>query len=333
MISPTWLQAQGINPALVEIQGFSPKRVSWAGGSGVAHRAFVFGASLSGYELPMNEFLLMETDLFAPPETHASCCDGVLGTDFLRLFAVEFSPGPPAEIRLWPREHFHGVGEAISWVEASQTPAGDVVSACRLAKPEAPLGGITSVRWDTGNEEAIEVHEPWRPEVAKLKGAPALACGPDVIASAAPTGEGDYRREEDIDYLKTEVPGATVGMSLLGRGAFALDLSHGRIWFPPKILAEPVRTNRSGLRVEFFLNRKGDRELRVTGVRAAGPVARLFRLGLQPGAQITEMDSRPAALLDTWEVNQRLAGVYGEKVKLRWKGKTGGTGVAELKLR
>ena len=69
---------------------------------------------------------LFDSEFFAPPENPSSCCDGVLGADFLRRYVVEAcTPGPPAEIKLWPAENFrvHGHGEPV--VAADQTLPGE----------------------------------------------------------------------------------------------------------------------------------------------------------------------------------------------------------------
>jgi hypothetical protein len=46
---------------------------------------------------------------------------------------------------------------------------------------------------------------------------------------------------------------------------------------------------------------------------------------------ITQVDSKPSEEIDQWEVNQRLAGAYGDQVTLQWKTKKG-LRVAPLKV-
>jgi hypothetical protein len=317
VLSPDWLTAQGANPVLLELQGLRPQRVTWAGGSGVARRAMVFSAAVSGYTLPFAEFLLMGTELFAPPEYLASCCDGILGADFLRHFAVELDPGPPAAMTLYAREGFQ-LAAGTPWIEVASTPRGEPISSC-VATPKGGGTELVGVRWDTGTDVAVEVHAPWEKAARSSKGPWELSCGGVTLSERVPLTYPEPEDAEEGSPLASKLPGMNAGMALLGRGPITLDLSHGRIWFSPKTLAAPVRVNETGLELEFVETKDGDRELRVAQLRP-GPLARrLARSGVVKGTRVTLVDGKFPDELDLWEIEQRLAGAYGEKVKLRWR--------------
>ena len=173
VVSPEFLEGQGILSAWIEVPDAPFRRVPWgANGSsrgGLAPMAAVDLVTIGNYPLKLKEFAVFDTEFFAPPESPGSCCDGVLGTDFLRDYVVELRPGPPAEVKLWPAESFHlaTVGDAegatpqdFQWVETALTPAGEVVSSC-IAHLDHGFQ-LVGVRWDTGRENAMDVHLPWQ---------------------------------------------------------------------------------------------------------------------------------------------------------------------------
>jgi hypothetical protein len=235
IISPAWLESQGIFPLWVILPNQSPARVTWSGpweGNGsLAPLADVESVSLSGLSLPMSRFLLKETEFFSPPNYIGTCCDGVLGTDFLKLFPMEFQSTAPAEVRVWPIENFRGPLDS-QWLELGEIPA-------------------------------------------------------------------------------RELP---------AQGNFTYDLPHGRIWFPashPQKQAPKV--NQSGLELEYNLI-KGERVLLVKRILPRSKAYRqLVKAGLKVGAQITQIDSKPVEEIDITEVEQRLAGNFGDSVSLQWK--------------
>lgn len=94
LASPSWLLSQGVNPA------FFGKVIT------------ANNTSISGYDLPLRKFLLRDVQSY----------DGVLGIDFFRQFVVEFLPGLPTEIKLWPRRGF-SLGRSVPWVEISEGKA------------------------------------------------------------------------------------------------------------------------------------------------------------------------------------------------------------------
>ncbi|MFZ9596276.1 MAG: hypothetical protein ACO3A2_09385 [Bdellovibrionia bacterium] len=124
VISPEWLESQGIYPLWVLVSGAPAQRITWSGpwpGQGaLAPEARIESASVSGLALPIHRFLLKETEFFAPPESLGHCCDGVLGIDFLRRYPIEFQSSSPAEVRIWPIHHYRAP-QAYTWQEISET--------------------------------------------------------------------------------------------------------------------------------------------------------------------------------------------------------------------
>jgi hypothetical protein len=315
ILSPYWLESQGVPSSFVEVYGAKPQRVVWAGGAGFAKRARVDSASISGLPLSQKEFLLLDTELFGPPNEVSSCCDGIIGTDILREYVVEFEAGIPSAVNFWKREGFNLPGWI--WAETSESEQGDAYSSCNLTG--GAKTSLQGVRWDTGSVAGLEIHTPWKQSTRGFKEWSLSCSGASIISKLR---EGGVSLEAigsgEAGPLSVRYPAATVGVSVLSRGRFALDLPHGRIWFDPKGLATQVPRNHSGLTVEFSFE-KGERQLRVREIRPGSPSARLIRQGLKAGSLITRVGDRDASELDLWEVERHLAGVYGTDVVLAWK--------------
>ena len=121
------------------------------------------------------------------------------------------------------------------------------------------------------------------------------------------------------------------GMELMGRGEFTFDLGHGRLWFNPQGLVLPIVQNHSGLNLEFTYY-EGDRYLKIMGIRKDSPADALRKAGLEIGATVLSLDSKSVDDMDTWEVEQRLSGVYGETVAVEWKTGKKSSKIAPIKL-
>ncbi len=321
LVSPAWLQSQGINPVLLERPLASPQRVSWSGGSGLAKRALPLQVSIADYALPQSDFLLMDTELFAPPQYAASCCDGILGNDFLRHFAVEFTPGKPASVAFLERKGY-SQGVAAPWLEVASLPSGDLVSStCVLRRAGQAGGGVAGARWDTGNDAILELHTPWLGELKKGSQASSwlLDCQGTVVGQELKPTAPDSQREGPDSPVRARVPGFSVGMGLLGRGPFALDLGNGRMWLDLASLDKQPLENRSGLKVEYAFAKADERELRVVKLGPGTPAEALLKAGLKPGMPITRLDGIEVADLDAWQVEERLAGSAGPTVSVEWK--------------
>jgi hypothetical protein len=337
-ISPEWLEAQGIQPALIYASKSSVEPVQrsgiWQSTRRLARRVRVDRVEVSGLSLPLREFLLAETQFFNPPETVGSCCDGVLGLDFLRLYPMEFRGSSPPEIQIWPREGFRGV-EGAEWTEISELSSGELASSCSLvlsgeSSPSSSDLKLEGVSWDLASEKGLQIHTPWRSQwepilsSKKRSGTTQMVCDGRVMATKmTPSWAEAPGGPSDEGLLTEKEPAMSLGQGLLAQGRFTLDLPHGRIWFAPGTL--PLREklkNTSGLSLTYALEDR-ERVLRVQSVAAQSPASGLLREGLKSGTVITQVDSRPAEEMDQWEVNQRLAGVYGSQVTLQWETKKG----------
>jgi hypothetical protein len=120
-------------------------------------------------------------------------------------------------------------------------------------------------------------------------------------------------------------------MELMARDQFFMDFGHGRIWFNPQGLALPIVQNHSGLNLEFTYV-DAERELKVIGIRSASPAEALRKAGLEMGMTVLSLDSKSVDEMDTWEVEQRLSGFYGDSVAVEWKTGKKSSKIAPLKL-
>ena len=336
VISPTWLENQGVLPGLVEVTGVPPQHVTWGGQwsteRGLARLAMITDADMSGYPVPIKEFLLYDVDFFGPPETVGSCCDGILGIDFLQRATIEFRSVPPAELMVWRSEKFLPEKTGFQWVESAIMSRSEVVSSsCTVHSETQEFKGL---RWDTGSDTFLDLHLPWQ-KAAKTGKNWGLVCNSERLGKDIPVSfpkpETEREFETDRGPLSQKFPAADVGMGFLGRGSFVLDLPHGRVWLAKQSLDVPVRMNRSGLEVQYIF-REGERVLIVEKLEKRTPADALFEAGLRPGMILTQVDSKPAEDMDLWEVEQRLAGVYGEMVTVQWNSKKGTSKIVPLRL-
>jgi hypothetical protein len=132
IVSPFWLESQGISPEQIEKKDFLPQKVIWSGPTGLANTARVEKVYMSGVTIPIYDFLIFDTERFFPPTSLKSCCDGVLGDDFLRLFAVEFSPEAPTEVKLFERKGF-SLGTEAPYVDI-ESDQGDALKKATAGK-------------------------------------------------------------------------------------------------------------------------------------------------------------------------------------------------------
>jgi hypothetical protein len=335
-VSPAWLRSQGITPEKIEQAGAAPVRVSWSGGSGLAKRAIPLRAEIADVPVITPAFLLMETDLFETPQYPSGCCDGILGMDFLRHYAVELYPTKPAAVVLLdPRGY--SLGQGVPWIEARFTPAGDWYSPGCALKSRSSGRSWVGVRWDSGSEMATDLHAPWLsqlPEGASRNSWSINCEGAGKVAEAfSVTSPNAEALGGEGSPFRSKVPAATVGMEILGRGTVVLDAANGRIWIPRETVSAPVLENRSGLDLEFELAQGAERQLRVKAIRPGSAAAALERKsGLKVGDLILALAGRDVEDLDSWQVEQLLSGAESTSLNVEWQvGK--GRKVAPLKLR
>lgn len=315
VISSAWLTGEGILTALIRDMNLPPEPVSVMGESGMAYIASVDRVSMSGSDLDLEEFLIFETDFFIPPETRSTCCDGILGADFLKKYVVQFNPGQSNEVILWSREKFRPVSRLESepsktgtelvhptWIETHFNSNAKLVSeGCRFIAGQSAWN--RKVSWDTGNDAGLEVFSKTQPAPGTVG---TLQCDQKTLIKRA-------QLETRTGMGPREFFGAGIGF--LARGPFILDLPHGRIWFSKPTLEAPILKNETGLALKYFFE-EGDRVLKVVH---SDPTYR----GLRSGDRILRMDSRPAESMDQWEVTQRLSGAFGNEVVLEWLPKSG----------
>lgn len=114
ILAPSWLETQGAEAAWLEIKEAPPVRARISAGtsdSGLARAAWVQALKVGGTPLDLQRVLIFEAGgIFDEPDFISSCCSGVLGLDVLRQYAVEFNPGPPTEVLLWPIGDFQPPG-------------------------------------------------------------------------------------------------------------------------------------------------------------------------------------------------------------------------------
>ncbi|HTL11824.1 MAG TPA: hypothetical protein VL588_05020 [Bdellovibrionota bacterium] len=292
MISPSFMEEQA--GGLAQLLGLAgePQTFGWHGEKRAGRRIYVDAVEVSGYPLAVDELVLSETRVFLPPEHVSSCCDGVLGRDFLARYSVEFDPlAVGSHVKIWDRQGFVPPPEWV-WVEAGRISGDGWASDC----------GPTDVRWATAESYAVRAIK--EDATGGLKKEPGLTCGSVKLA-------------RDL-----QVPAATVGvgMDLLGRGPFALDFPNGRVWFEPKALDRgPLLGALPGLVLEFQYE-KGERHLRVSDLKPEGPVPRtLQQAGLKPRMEILTINGTSAGDMDLWEVERALRGDRGKVVTLKWR--------------
>lgn len=333
LVSPAWLKGQGVNPVLLELKSRlrqkregkeGARELRWDGRRRYGRTVYADSVKASGLDLGVDEFLLVDTQVLTPPEHISVCCDGVLGLDFLRRYAVEFHPEAPVHVKFYEREGFSN-GASSPWVEAAITRDGELLSSsCWVLSAEEPDEyKVPGLRWATGSSEFLRLHYSWRTTARKGGDRWTLRCaGLDVVKkTGAPL----------MESFKRTVPGATGGIELLARGPFVLDIGHGRLWFDQRALREGRLLNRSGMTVRYDYV-EGDRALFVMSVEKDSPAAKLRTDGLKPGTRIVNIGGVPAVDLDLWQVERILAGGEGKRVVLEWRTPKGARKVAPLDL-
>lgn len=338
ILSPSWLESQGILPPLVQVPQTAPGRIRWSmsgkGEGALVPLAVIDQVEVGGQPLALKEFLLFETsELFTPPQFVGNCCDGVLGVDFLKNYPFEFQSSAPAELRIWPVEGFQGLKDQNLWIELSQNRLGELNSQCTITSSSSSKKNslkndrlqMLGVLWQTGNEIPLSIHYPWQGKAMAVgKSGWDIYC--DDFVNISPPLKADYPVDtstRSFDSNGEKIPAVTIGMPILSRGNFTIDLPHGRLWFDPGSLKKQLPPqNHSGLILSYAMKR-GERILLVRQVHQNTPALALWKLGLRPGMQVLAIDAKDPVDLDLFEVNQRLAGYFGNQVSLVWATKKG----------
>lgn len=108
IISPEWMQKQGIDPRRLITGTTATLQLSHSFGRMRGPVVRPDQVQLGGLSFSLSEWILGDTFFFDEPKYPARCCDGVLGVDFLREFAVEFDPRDSTAIILYSRDSFSG---------------------------------------------------------------------------------------------------------------------------------------------------------------------------------------------------------------------------------
>ena len=114
LIHPDFLQRQGIETDWLVTRGILPQSVSFRGDPRMAQPVIVSQTEVGGTPLDHWQYWLTDTEIFSPPQYRAACCDGVIGLDVLRKFAVTFDPSHPAALQFWKRDRF-SLGATVQW--------------------------------------------------------------------------------------------------------------------------------------------------------------------------------------------------------------------------
>lgn len=114
LVHPDFLERQGIETDWLITRGASPQAIVFRGESRVAQPIIVSKTEMSGVEVDHWQYWLMDTEMYTPPQYRSSCCDGLIGMDVLRKYAVEIDPRKPAHVTFWDRSRF-SLGSKIRW--------------------------------------------------------------------------------------------------------------------------------------------------------------------------------------------------------------------------
>jgi hypothetical protein len=341
LLSPGFLQGQGVNPALIEDHDEARRILIWSGGRGAGPLVKVTELEVAGYRSPMQHFGLLETELFSPPDFVGTCCDGVLGSDFLALDAVALTPALDFKnysiLQIYESQAFPPP-PAYSWIEVARDGQGFVSSDCALVSGKNRIEGV---RWSTGLAAAAQAEPRFAGLISKVRSSqPAgnwnLECAGKAIASGLEVTVRSGAASPGTKESSTPAH-ITMGAPFLARNTVILDALHGRLWFEPGAWNEAPRRWDSGLDVFFDFAREadiaaaggkglslGDRVLLVTGMRKSARVAsELAKLGVRNGTRILKIDGKPADEWDLWQVQKRLQGVGGPKVEFEWQSREG----------
>src|SRR5262249_49502343 len=142
------------------------------------------------------------------------------------------------------------------WIEASLQPKEGLVSDCATYSKRLRIDGA---RWDTGSDIPITIHQPWQKAARPNRNSWSGECEGIEIARKVEASLPQFTRSEPPGLLALKKPGVTLGVSIMDRGPFVMDLSNGRLWFESSALEEPVRDNDTGLEVKYVLDRAEER--------------------------------------------------------------------------
>ncbi len=309
LVAQSWLIRQGVPTALVHRKEVPLEQWHWSQGVSFGKPIQATALELSGFSTGEAELWMTDLELYQPPSNFGGCCDGVLGLDFLRKYAVRFVPERRPEVELWYREGYSQTF-GTPWTEAS-TQDHQLVSSCRVSWPgKDPID--TTLVWDLRKEGSLS--GSLSPKAGYPKKTPVqLECSGQILSDAVPIRVDSEKKIHRI----------VLGADLLDRGATTLDLSNGRIWFSGAALTKAPIHNKSGLEVQFKEENE-ERILRVSNVIRGTPSWNLLAEGMGINAIVDTINGESTAESDQWYVERLLSGAYGDsKIQLKWKGEDG----------
>ena len=331
LISPAFLQSQGINPVFASAKENNSRIFHWMGKRAAGQMVRVTELELSSFRSTLSDFGMVELEHFTPPESVGVCCDGILGADFLMRETVGLAPARDFKsfsmLQVFESEKF-APPPGYAWLEMSAEDGRLFSRDCSLVSGGKRFSGI---RWNS----SLGAEAKLRGAVPAVKGSAgwSLECAGRTVAVGVEVGSGGMNEDPLPKGVEVDI-----GVPLLARGGVIFDASHGRLWFDEDAWAQRPITGDSGLQVFFDFAREadiaaaggkgvslGDRVLLVTALKKTAPAARqLSELGVRPGTRILRIDGKPADEWDLWQVEQRLRGVGGTEVELEWQAREQG---------
>lgn len=303
------------------------QRVRWFGGTLPARFIEVAGVQIGTLLLPMKTLGVVPTEIFKPPMNIATCCDGVLGKDFLFQYAVEFDPQFPAHLKIWPREGFQKNPQQYDWIEISEDNDGKWVSDCSLESPRRfiPL----KVDWRVSTPGWILIPPASLGTRDEVKNS-ALWCSDRNLGKFWKVQAWREAASVRRKFTGPRRP-MQAGVEFLSRGKFVFDLGHGRLWLERQGIQQEKAEASWGLKTRFELDEEEERILRVQHIVPNSPASRLQKMGLKPGDILLTLNETATDELDQWEVDRILNPVYPvsgaehlpRKIELSWRSQKG----------
>lgn len=294
IVSPAWLEGQGLPPDWVKVKERPATRVRTGGAIDDTTKSEwirVDGAELSGLKIPVTEFQVAEVELYGQPEATSECCDGVLGADLLTRYVVETRLDGLHELDLYDAEKYR---PPTDWGSADLIWRNSQgwVSDCEWGT--APGSQVT---WNWTDQSLLT----W-PKAAPPKTSVDLRCGQQLFGS--------------VPYARSGSTASAGFMAIDGR-RLVWDFPQGRLRFPsqPHFYLDPrPQPNRTGVKILYEF-------------RSASRVARIKSLkkGVLPGAlvgdEVVSVGGRATEKLAQWELDALLSAPGPKDLEVQWRSK------------
>ncbi|MBN23321.1 MAG: hypothetical protein CL678_18695 [Bdellovibrionaceae bacterium] len=293
LISPVSLENQGVSRKLLNRWIHRKEDFHWRGKKASFQKIPVQNFEVSGVSVSISELGLSPTLIFQPPEYVSTCCDGVLGKDFLRQFVVEFDRSVPSHIFLWKRSGF--ALKKTPWIEISSDSLGRIVSECSWKTKIRTYRVPTYLRM--GKTSSVVFSKKTNQKI-------------DLSCNGVPLFNSVFSKEEGLD--------TSIGMGLLSERRLFLDLSHGRLWIGEPLINDSARKLSRSIELKFEYE-NGKRVLRVKRIKKVSPYKEAIAKGLGVSTRILKINGTDVDELDLWQVQQKLCGQATSEVSLLFK--------------